>query len=69
MDDLETVEVIAGGSKPNVVPTASVIWMHGLGADAHDFEPVPPMLDFGAALPVRYISIATTAASGKKNRN
>lgn len=24
--------------------TSSVIWMHGLGADAHDFEPVPPHL-------------------------
>jgi len=24
--------------------TASVVWMHGLGADAHDFEPVVPHL-------------------------
>lgn len=23
---------------------ASVIWLHGLGADGHDFEPIPPML-------------------------
>ncbi len=25
-------------------PTAAVIWLHGLGADAHDFEPVVPAL-------------------------
>ena len=24
---------------------ASVIWMHGLGADATDFEPVVPLLE------------------------
>lgn len=26
-------------------PTASVIWMHGLGADGHDFAPVAKMLN------------------------
>jgi phospholipase/carboxylesterase len=36
---LETVEIVTA---PN--PTGSVIWMHGLGADAHDFEPVVPEL-------------------------
>lgn len=25
--------------------TASVIWLHGLGADGHDFEPLVPMLN------------------------
>ena len=25
--------------EPCVTPTASVIWMHGLGADGHDFVP------------------------------
>ena len=25
-------------------PTASVIWLHGLGADGHDFEPIVPQL-------------------------
>jgi phospholipase/carboxylesterase len=25
-------------------PTAAVIWMHGLGADGHDFEPIVPEL-------------------------
>ena len=34
-------------------PTASVIWLHGLGADATDFEPLVPMLDLSAR--VRFI--------------
>jgi len=43
---LETVTVETG---PN--PTFSIIWMHGLGADGHDFEPlVPELLD--DAMPV-----------------
>ncbi len=24
--------------------TSSVIWLHGLGADGHDFEPIPPLM-------------------------
>jgi phospholipase/carboxylesterase len=40
---LETVTVETG---PH--PTFSIIWMHGLGADGHDFEPlVPELLDDG----------------------
>ena len=40
---LETVIVETG---PN--PTAAIIWMHGLGADGHDFEPlVPELLEDG----------------------
>lgn len=27
--------------------THSIIWLHGLGADGHDFEPVVPMLGLG----------------------
>jgi phospholipase/carboxylesterase len=36
---LETVEVSTGPT-----PNAAVIWLHGLGADAHDFEPIVPEL-------------------------
>src|SRR5258708_2823414 len=36
---LETIEV---DSAPQ--PNAAVIWLHGLGADGHDFEPVVPEL-------------------------
>lgn len=34
---------------------ASVIWMHGLGADGHDFVPIVPDLRLGAELGVRFI--------------
>jgi phospholipase/carboxylesterase len=33
----------------------SVIWMHGLGADGHDFEPLVPALRLPAASAVRFI--------------
>ena len=36
---LETIEVETAPS-----PNAAVIWLHGLGADGHDFEPVVPQL-------------------------
>jgi len=36
-------------------PQASVIWLHGLGADGHDFEPVVSQLGLPADLPVRFI--------------
>jgi phospholipase/carboxylesterase len=35
----EAVEVETGAN-----PTAAVIWLHGLGADGHDFEPIVPEL-------------------------
>ncbi len=48
MSLLPTVEKETGAS-----PAASVIWLHGLGADGHDFEPVIPQLSIG--LPIRFI--------------
>lgn len=47
---LETVEVETGGN-----PLGSVIWMHGLGADAHDFEPLVPELHELIGLPLRFV--------------
>jgi phospholipase/carboxylesterase len=38
-DTVETIEVETGTK-----PTGAVIWMHGLGADGHDFEPIVPQL-------------------------
>jgi phospholipase/carboxylesterase len=35
----EAVEIETGAN-----PTAAVIWLHGLGADGHDFEPLVPEL-------------------------
>ncbi|NQX87660.1 MAG: carboxylesterase [Halioglobus sp.] len=36
-------------------PVAVVIWLHGLGADGHDFEPVIPMLKLPQELPLRFV--------------
>jgi phospholipase/carboxylesterase len=45
---LETVEVETGPS-----PAHAVLWMHGLGADGHDFEPIVPELSL--RVPVRFV--------------
>jgi phospholipase/carboxylesterase len=47
---LETLEIETG---PH--PTAAVIWLHGLGADGYDFEPIVPELDLPAAPAVRFV--------------
>lgn len=49
---LETVERGPGPSEP---ADASVIWMHGLGADGHDFEPIIPHLGLPPGLRVRFV--------------
>jgi phospholipase/carboxylesterase len=36
-------------------PTAAVIWLHGLGADGHDFEPIVPELRLPGTVPIRFI--------------
>lgn len=36
-------------------PTRAVIWMHGLGADGSDFEPIVPYLGLPDDLPIRFI--------------
>jgi phospholipase/carboxylesterase len=47
---LETIEIDTGTH-----PTAAVIWLHGLGADGHDFEPIVPELGLPDSKPVRFI--------------
>ena len=44
--------VIEPGSNP---PDSAVIWLHGLGADGHDFEPIVPELKLPAELNVRFV--------------
>lgn len=44
------IEVETG---PN--PGASVIWMHGLGADGHDFEPIVPEMDLPERPAIRFV--------------
>ncbi len=36
-------------------PVGSVIWLHGLGADGHDFEPIVPELRLPQELPLRFV--------------
>jgi len=50
MNTLETVEV-GGGETPD----GSVIWLHGLGADGHDFEPIVPELNLDRQADIRFV--------------
>jgi phospholipase/carboxylesterase len=59
VENLEYLETQVGD-----MPIGTVIWMHGLGADATDFEPIVPMLELEHSLrfvfpnaPVRPITI------------
>lgn len=47
---LDSIELATGDN-----PTASVIWLHGLGADGSDFVPVVSELGLPEDLPVRFI--------------
>ena len=56
---METIEIESGSN-----PQAAVIWLHGLGADGHDFEPIVPELRLSKAVrfvfphaPVRPVTI------------
>jgi phospholipase/carboxylesterase len=65
---LPTVEI-----NPSKAPVAVVIWLHGLGADGHDFEPIVPELRLPEDLPVRFVfphapEMAVTAFGGQRAR-
>ena len=47
---LETVEVETGPD-----PAGAVIWLHGLGADGHDFEPAVPSLAPAGGPALRFV--------------
>jgi phospholipase/carboxylesterase len=50
MDELETIEAETGPQ-----PTATVVILHGLGADGSDFVPIAGELDLQAVGPVRFV--------------
>ena len=50
MELAETVEIDAGSD-----PVGSVIWLHGLGADGHDFEPIVPELQLPESVRLRFV--------------
>ena len=45
---MDSVEIVTGAN-----PELVVIWLHGLGADGHDFEPIVPEL--GLRISVRFV--------------
>jgi phospholipase/carboxylesterase len=49
-EPLDTVELETGPA-----PSRAVIWLHGLGADGHDFEPIVPELGLPPDLAVRFV--------------
>lgn len=50
ISDLSPVVVETGPE-----PDACVIWLHGLGADGHDFEPLVPELRLPASWSIRFV--------------
>ena len=65
---LPTVEINPPGE-----PCAVVIWLHGLGADGHDFEPIVPQFGLPKDLPIRFVfphapEMAVTAFGGQRAR-
>ena len=62
MDNSKSAHNTAGGKLLEFLevttsdnPEYSVIWLHGLGADGHDFEPIVPVLGLKPGTAVRFI--------------
>ena len=50
MNYLPCVEI-----EPSSTADAAVIWLHGLGADGHDFEPIVPELKLDGSAAIRFV--------------
>ena len=50
---LKVLEAVTG--TPGDSPVATIIIMHGLGADGHDFVPIAEQLDLSSVGPVRFL--------------
>ncbi len=48
---MDALEIIAGSGTPD----SAVIWLHGLGADGHDFAPIVPELNLPPSACIRFI--------------
>src|SRR3990167_3182720 len=53
-DRIEIRELVTGGD-PAAPPVASIVVLHGLGADGSDFVPIAQELDLSAIGPVRFV--------------
>lgn len=51
---IELIEFTTGGD-PDARPVASIVVLHGLGADGRDFVPVAQAMDLSAVGPVRFV--------------
>lgn len=51
---IELIEFTTGGD-PDAQPVASIVVLHGLGADGRDFVPVAQAMDLSAIGPVRFV--------------
>ena len=47
---MDALEIVTGKA-----PDSAVIWLHGLGADGHDFAPIVPELGLPSSAKVRFI--------------
>ncbi|MDP2785467.1 MAG: dienelactone hydrolase family protein [Sulfurimicrobium sp.] len=47
---MDALEIVTGDA-----PDSAVIWLHGLGADGHDFAPIVPELGLPSSAKVRFI--------------
>lgn len=54
-EQTETAEAVYLAPPADQSITGAVIWMHGLGADGHDFVPVVAELDLPARLALRFV--------------
>ena len=50
MTELNALQIDTGPE-----PTRTVIWLHGLGANGHDFEPIVPEFTFAKETAIRFI--------------
>ena len=51
----ETDDAVVLEPSSGIEPTASVIWLHGLGADGHDFVPIVPELRLPDEIAPRFV--------------
>lgn len=53
MTEIALLDCVEHETGPN--PTAAVIWIHGLGADGHDFAPIVPELGLTGSPAIRFV--------------
>lgn len=52
---LPSLSRLTSAAKASGRVDAAVVWLHGLGADGHDFEPIVPLLSQCNALAIRFL--------------